>query len=156
MSTGIFGLLMQPPAPTMPEMQFHDWQGASGRWWLTIVQPLLAEHLDLQSVYIMVRRDWNGFAHPLYIGQTSDTGRRMGEHIQDKLRQAIALGGNELHCHFSARTKHERFTIETDLRNGHKTPLNEQPSAALGGLFGLGAGYLEKPKQTFGGLLAGY
>lgn len=154
MSTGIFGLLMQPPASQKAETRFHKWQGVSGHWWVTIVEPLLAKHLEIPSVYVMVHRDWNGLAHPLYIGQTSDTGRRMSEHLQDKLRQAVALGGNELHCHFSAGTEPDRFAIETDLRNGHNAPLNRQSTMA--GLFGLGAAYVEKPKQTFGGLLAGY
>ncbi|MDI5929608.1 hypothetical protein QBK93_33890 [Rhizobium leguminosarum] len=152
MSTGIFGLLMQPSAPQKAETRLHKWQGVSGHWWVTIVEPLLAQHLEIPSVYVMVRRDWNGLAHPLYIGQTSDTGRRMGEHVQDKLRQAIALGGNELHCHFSAGSVHERFAIETDLRNGHNAPLNRQNS--FGGLFGLGALYGEhERKSTFGQLL---
>lgn len=156
MSTGIFGLLMQPPAPYKAETRFHKWQGVSGQWWLTIVEPLIAHHLEIPSVYVMVRRDWNGLAHPLYIGQTSDTGRRMDEHIQDKLRQAIALGGNELHCHFSAGSKQERFAIESDLRNGHNAPLNRQNSAPVfGGLFGLGAAQIEKRNQTLAGLLAG-
>jgi hypothetical protein len=36
--------------------------------------------------------------------------------------------------HLLAVSKGERLRIETDLRNGHRTPLNEQPSLA-----GLGA-----------------
>ncbi|TBB12457.1 GIY-YIG nuclease family protein [Rhizobium ruizarguesonis] len=148
MSTGIFGLLMQPPSAEKTATRFHEWQGASGRWWLTIVQPLLADHLNLPSVYVMVRRDFHGRTYPLYIGQTSDTGRRMDEHLRGKLREAIALGGNELHQHFSAGSERERFALETDLRNGHNAPLNRQNSAAVfGGLFGLGANYQNQQHQ---------
>ncbi|MGX9992132.1 hypothetical protein ACS4RR_023715 [Rhizobium sp. Z1P35] len=123
---------------------------------MTTVQPLIVEHLRLPSVYVMVRRDFDGRAHPLYIGQTSDTGRRMSEHLGGKLKEAIALAGNELHQHFSAGSERERSAIETDLRNGHNAPLNRQSSAAVfGGLLGLGAAHIEKRNQTLAGLLAG-
>lgn len=154
MSTGILGLLMQPHAP---QQQFRYWQGASGKWWITTVYPLVGSQLEIPSVYVMVRRDGSGHSIPLYIGQASNTDRRMREHLQDKLRNAILLGGNELHLHFLAESERERFAIETDLINRHNPPLNLQSNrAALGGLFGLGAAFAEKPKQTFGGLLAGY
>ena len=153
MTNGFFGLLMQPPAP---QQQFCHWQGVSGKWWITTVYPLVASHLDLSSVYVMVRRDTNGLQHPLYIGQTSNTGRRMDEHLGDKLRQAILLGGNELHLHFLAESEQDRFAIETDLRNLHNAPLNRQSSpAGFGGLFGLGASYVGNERKSFFGQLAG-
>ena len=137
MSTGIFGLLSAPARD-----RFHYWQGRSGQWWITTVFPLLSSHVGDASVYVMVRRDPEGRAHPLYVGQTSDTARRMEEHWHVNVLRAIGLGGNELHVHLLAKTKAERLSIETDLRNGHDTPLNRQPSAAgLGSLFGLGASY---------------
>ncbi|TBH00386.1 GIY-YIG nuclease family protein [Rhizobium leguminosarum] len=151
MSTGIFGLLAAPSHD-----QFHRWQGRSGQWWITTVFPLFSSHITGASVYVMVRRDDTGRAHPLYIGQTSDTARRMEEHLHDKVLQAIRLGGNELHVHLLAKTEAERFAIETDLRNGHDAPLNCQSSAAVfGGLLGLGAAQIEKRNQTLAGLLAG-
>lgn len=149
MSTGIFGLL----TPSPPQQQFCYWQGASGNWWITTIYPLVAAHLDLSSVYVMVRRDTNGVRHPLYIGQTSNTGRRMDEHLPDKLRQAVLLGGNELHLHFLAESERERFDIETELVKQHNPPLNRQSNAsALGGLFGLGANYRNQqhPKSLLG------
>ncbi|MGO4354216.1 GIY-YIG nuclease family protein [Rhizobium sp. RAF36] len=133
MATGIFGLLGQ--LNSSPEPHFHHWQGASGQWWITTVFPLLASHIDQSSVYVMVRREANGMARPLYIGQTSDTARRMDEHLNDKIWQAMNLGGNELHLHFLAKTEQERFAIETDIRNGHETPLNRQNSVATAGSF---------------------
>ncbi|XKM39551.1 GIY-YIG nuclease family protein [Rhizobium ruizarguesonis] len=151
MSTGIFGLLAAPSHD-----QFHHWQGHSGQWWITTVFPLFSSHITGPSVYVMVRRDDAGRAYPLYIGQTSDTARRMEEHLHDKVLQAIRLGGNELHVHLLAKPEAERFAIETDLRNGHNAPLNRQHSAAVfGGLFGLGAAQIEKRNQTLAGLLAG-
>ncbi|MCH4548247.1 hypothetical protein MK632_21140 [Rhizobium changzhiense] len=151
MSTGIFGLLTQPSHD-----QYHHWQGQSGQWWITTVFPLFSSHITGASVYVMVRRDAGGRAHPLYIGQTSDTARRMEEHLHDKVLQAIRLGGNELHVHLLAKTETERFAIETDLRNAHNAPLNRQNSAAVfGGLFALGAAQIEKRNQTLAGLLAG-
>jgi predicted GIY-YIG superfamily endonuclease len=139
MSTGIFGLLMAPPVSWPQQDRFHYWQGASGQWVITTIYPLLSSHFDQASVYVMVRRDANGRAHPLYIGQTSDTARRMEEHFHDKVMQAIWLGGTELHLHFLAKSEAERFSIETDLRHGHNAPLNQQNgTAALRGIFGLG------------------
>ena len=157
MTTGIFGLLTTPRTTPAPD-QFHHWQGQSGRWWITTVFPLLSSHISDASIYLMVRRDADGRAHPLYIGQASDTARRMGEHLRDKVLQAVYLGGNELHVHLLAKTEAERFSIETDLRNGHNTPLNKQTSAAaLGGLFGLGASYRNQQQpKSFLGQLGGY
>lgn len=141
MSTGIFGLLVTPPAkPQGPK--FHYWQGRSGQWWITTIYPLLAEHTQVPSVYVMVRMGSDGKKQPLYIGQTSNTGRRMDEHMVDKLRAAVSMGGSELHLHFLAKTERERFDIETDLRNGHDTPLNQQglgrPGASVNLLAQLG------------------
>ncbi|MBO0132426.1 GIY-YIG nuclease family protein [Agrobacterium burrii] len=141
MTNGIFGLLSQPSA-LGNEQHTHSWQGRSGRWYITTVYPSLRAQIRSPSVYVMVRRDTNGVAHPLYIGQTSDTGRRMEEHLFDKVLQAMQLGGSELHVHLLARGEAERISIETDLRNGHFTPLNRQGSAVtLGGLLSLGSSY---------------
>jgi len=137
MVTGIAGLPPQANYLAAAKPRFHHWQGASGRWWITTVYPLLASHIDLPAVYLMVRRDVNGLAHPLYIGQTSNTARRMNEHQSDKIWQATVLGGSELHLHFRAEREWERFAIETDLRNGHHAPLNRQDTAVASGLFGL-------------------
>ncbi|MBY3358042.1 hypothetical protein HFN97_09300 [Rhizobium laguerreae] len=142
MSTGIFGLLSAPSRD-----RFHYWQGQSGQWWIATVFPLFSSHITDASVYVMVRRDASGLAHPLYVGH-SDTARRMEEHLHDKVLQAIRLGGNELHVHLLAKTEAERFAIETDLRNGHNAPLNRQNSAAVfGGLLGLGANYRNQQHQ---------
>ncbi len=37
---------------------------------------------------------------------------------------------SEVHVHFSAGSRAERLDIETDLRRGHRTPLNYQPTPA--------------------------
>jgi len=76
--------------------------------------------------YVFVRRDPWGSVTPIYIGQTTDLQSRMREH--EKFDAALRLGANELHVHSLARTVAELFQIETDLRNGHATLINEQPS----------------------------
>lgn len=133
-STGIFGLLS---SSNHQRDQYHHWQGRSGQWWITTVYPLVGSHTDAPSVYVMVHRDSSGKANPLYIGQAENTARRMREHSSDKLFRVLLLGGNELHLHFLAKSEAERFSVETDLRNGHATPLNWQPTEAAGlaGLF---------------------
>jgi hypothetical protein len=50
----------------------------------------------------------------------------MREH--EKFDAALRLGANELHVHSLARSTLDLFKIETDLRNGHATLINEQPS----------------------------
>jgi hypothetical protein len=55
----------------------------------------------------------------------------MSEHWRDKLSSAIFMGGNEIHLHFLAETKEQRFEIESDLRNAHPTPLNKQYAGIL-------------------------
>ncbi|WP_077962408.1 hypothetical protein [Ensifer adhaerens] len=154
MSTGIFGLL-SGSLPQRQPPQHHDWQGRSGAWWVTNVYSMFADFPPIPSVYVMVKRLADGSCSPIYIGQTDDLRRRMMEHAQDKLVTAYGLGARELHAHFLAKTSYDRFHVETDLRNGHYTPLNEQPSAAaIGGLFGLGAliRQKEQPKSFLGGL----
>ncbi|KAB1086467.1 hypothetical protein F4V91_08515 [Neorhizobium galegae] len=154
MSTGIFGLLLAPPQQATAK--HHEWQGRSGRFWITTVYPLFADFEPISSVYVMVKRNPNGTCSPIYIGQTDNLRRRMIEHTQEKLIAAYRLGANELHAHFLAQTDSERFAVETDLRNGHSTPINDQPSAA-GGLFGLGALYqATERRSSLGDLLSGH
>lgn len=142
MNTGIFGLLSESPA-LAARSPFHYWQGQSGRWHVTTVFPLLNDYISSPSVYLFVRRDPNGSAHALYIGQTENTTRRMREHMYEKTLQAILLGANELHLHLLAESEAVRISIETDLRNGHASPLNKQHSSATpGGLIGLGSLYV--------------
>lgn len=134
MSLGIAGLLSSP-SPATPE--FFWWQGASGRSWITTIFPICYTGIYLSSVYVMVRRNPDGSRVPLYIGQTDNTERRMSEHARSKLFAAMILGGNELHLHFLADTERERLAIETDLRHGHATPLNQQLGGGLMGLASL-------------------
>ena len=135
MHTGIFGQLVPPPQQNAA--QYQHWQGQSGAWWITTVYTLGLNLPAIPSVYLMVRRGVDGKCSPIYIGQTDDLRRRIAEHEKDKLLSACILGANELHAHFLAKTERQRFAVESDLRNGHATPLNVQPSAAMGGLFGL-------------------
>lgn len=134
MTTGIFGSLY--PAP-IAERENYWWLGRSGFNWITTIYPLFYDFADTPAVYLMVRRNWDGTRSPIYIGQTDSLRRRMMEHTKDKLARAYRLGANELHVHLLAETENQRLLVENDLRNRHPTPINEQPSAVLGGLFGL-------------------
>lgn len=130
--TGIASALGLQPAPQHPS--FHWWQGASGEWWITSVYPLGVTFHDMPAVYVMVRRRPDGLCEPIYIGESENCTERMKEHIQSgRMINAAVLGANELHVHLLAISKHERLAVETDLRRGHWTPLNQQP----GGLFAL-------------------
>ena len=112
---------------------FHWWQGISGQWYVHTVYPF--EGLpDIGSCnYILVRRRFDYRAEALYIGQKGDTDR-FSRH--EKFEPARRLGASEVHIHLLADSRQQRFEVETDLRNGHPTPLNEQPSAATSLGFG--------------------
>lgn len=136
-----------PPALTRNQAsrfgQFHWWQGASGAWFIHTVEPF-TRYLSYPGsvIYVFVRRDLiTGKVTPLYIGQSGEFSDRLLGH--EKFESALRLGANEIHVHLLAETAAARFAAETDLRNGHRTPLNEQPTMA--GLLGALAG----PRTTF-------
>ena len=146
MTTGFLGLRQQK---TIARDEFEWWPGRSGCRWITTVHPLFHNFSAQPAVYLMVRRDTDGSRYPLYIGQTENLRRRMMEHTKDKLMRAYRLGANELHAHYIAEREGDRITIETDLRNAHATPINEQATSALGGLFGLGKLYPQPPQRSW-------
>jgi hypothetical protein len=129
--------------------QLFSWQGASGRWYAHTVLALVNPGWTCAANYAFVRRDVGGKYSSLYFGETDDLSRRWGEHSGSGLiRDALRMGGNELHVHLLAETKHGRLDVETDLRNGHATALNQQPSAARNAL----ASLLVPPVQPLDGL----
>ena len=76
--------------------------------------------------YVMVQRLADGKRKAIYVGQSENLRDRLPRH--EKLFAARLLGATELHIHMLAKTDAERFRIETDIRNGHPAPLNEQPT----------------------------
>jgi hypothetical protein len=118
---------------TMPEV-FHWWQGRSGSWFIHTAYPIYSVPDCDFCNYIFVRRRSDGVCEPLYIGQSGEGRVRLRAH--EKFLPAIFIGANEIHMHFLARSKQLRVHVETDLRNGHWTSLNEQPSAASPSLGG--------------------
>src|SRR5260221_3981831 len=103
------------------------WRGASRDWYIHTVYPFDRIPDFGPCNYILVRRKFDGAAEPVYIGQKGNTDR-FSQH--EKFGPAHRLGASEIHIHLLAQSRQQRFDIETDLRNGHATPLNEQPSAA--------------------------
>lgn len=87
---------------------------------------------SMPGVYMLCRRESNGSRTILYIGEAEDIAQRLGpehEHWSD----ALALGMNEVHVHLLAKSKSDRLSVETMLRNCVATPLNRQ-SPTLQGL----------------------
>ncbi len=130
---------------------FVDWQGESGKWYVHTAYRIGVDMLvGGPANYIYARRNLNGTITPLYIGQTVDFEVRWRDHLRDGLHtDARKHGFNELHLHLLARGEKSRFEVETDIRNGHVTSLNQQKSRAskLSGLLG----YAAKPvPQNFG------
>jgi hypothetical protein len=108
------------------------WQGASLAWYHHSIFDFAETTVITRANYIMVRREFDGKRTALYIGQSGDLSDRLPNH--EKFAAAHRLGANELHLHFLADSSSERFSIETDLRNGHNPPLNDQSNPATNAL----------------------
>jgi hypothetical protein len=107
---------------------FHWWQGASQNWYIHSVYQLSEwPAFDWQN-YILARLEADGRVTPLYIGQTGDGRDRTTRH--EKYLPAILLGATHVHIHLLAHSREARFGIETDLRRGHYTPLNQQSTGS--------------------------
>jgi hypothetical protein len=83
----------------------------------------------------------------LYIGQSSEGDERLRPSRHAKMPAARSLGLTDVHVHL-AENRMRRFSIETNLRQRHATPLNQQPTPAaaleladIGGVFGYGGGF---------------
>jgi hypothetical protein len=127
----------------------HQWQGQSRRWYLFTIYAIDHVPSFIRACnYIFARPRFDGTREPFYIGESGDFDKELASH--KKLESARRLGATELHVHFLANSLWERLDIETDLRRGHWTPLNEQPTPA--GVLGLG----EPPRSAFGGWAFGY
>ena len=119
----------------------HWWQGASGYWYVHWIYKIdaIPEYLH-RCNYVLVRRQWDGKAEPVYIGQTGDGENRLTLSRHEKFHAALRLGAIEIHVHLLAQSRQHRFDIESDLRRGHATLLNKQPTPAQAMTgFGLGA-----------------
>jgi hypothetical protein len=136
-----------------------EWQGASGAWFMHTIHPFTRE-LALKNVnYGFVRRNADDSRTPLYWGIAKDSGERFARH--EKFFSAWLFGANEIHIHFGGGER-SRLQIETDLRHGHWTPLNDQPTPAapadpLAALLSPGVNAQAKPPITstpFNGLRA--
>ena len=120
-------LLKQMTAPA--ETRLWWWQGASGAWYIHSVYPI---HLvpDFRACnYIFAGPRFDGMRQPYYIGESGDFGERIDRH--EKFSPARRLGATEVHGHLLAASRQQRLDIETDVRRGHPTPLNEQRIADL-------------------------
>jgi hypothetical protein len=134
---GVYAMSYLTPPTADPIVQ---WQGRSGRWYPFSVMSFASIFSwpdREQCVYIFARQSTrhSGLRDPLYIGEKGETDR-FANH--DKLDPARRLGAIEFHVHLLATSRRERLDIETDLRHGHWTPLNEQltpaPKPGLGSL----------------------
>jgi hypothetical protein len=126
----------------------HRWQGASGQWYVFNIYPISAVPDWISSCnYVLARPRFDAMQarEPFYFGESGDFRKEFGSH--PKLWPAQLLGATEVHIHLLAKSRSERLDIETDLRRGHWTPLNYQPtpaplppSAGLGAFASVGCG----------------
>jgi hypothetical protein len=108
----------------------HRWQGQSGKWYVFSIYPIDGAPGFIRDCnYIFARPLFGGTREPLYIGESGDFAEELKRH--PKLKDARARGATEIHIHFLAQGLSDRLDIETDLRRGHWTPLNYQPTPAM-------------------------
>jgi hypothetical protein len=134
--------------PSSPQPPRHSWQGASRRWYpFTIYSIDYIPSFIKSCNYIFARPKLDNTREAFYIGESANFTRELENH--PKLEPARRLGATEVHVHFLTASLAERLDVETDLRRGHWTPLNYQPTPAqprpFGGFgalspFGLGSG----------------
>ncbi len=115
--------------PTPPEPQNWWWQGAAGAWYIHTVYPIRAVPDFKACNYIFAGPRFDGKRQPYYIGESGDFAERIDRH--EKFLPALRLGATEVHVHLLAASRQQRLNIETDLRRGHPTPLNEQSVAGF-------------------------
>ena len=120
-------LLKQIPAPA--QRQNWWWQGASGAWYIHTVYSIGALPDFKACNYIFAGPRFDGKRQPYYIGESGDFAERIDRH--EKFLPALRLGATEVHVHLLAASRQQRLNIETDLRRGHRTPLNEQSVAGF-------------------------
>jgi hypothetical protein len=113
------------------------WQGASGAWYIHTVYRMRAVPDFRACNYLFAGPGFDGRRQPYYIGETGDLDQGIDRH--EKFLPAMRLGATEVHVHLLAVSKQQRLDIETDLRRGHPTALNEQsrggfPRSSLGNL----------------------
>jgi hypothetical protein len=132
---------MFTPYPSPPPTPVHRWQGASGKWYHFNIYPITAIPnwiIECNYFFARPRFDLAQSREPFYIGESGDFDKELANH--PKLQPAKLLGATEVHICFLARSRPERLDIETDLRRGHWTPLNYQPTpASLPACGGLGS-----------------
>lgn len=130
-STG-FGGMFALGAALEKSLQIHWWQGRSGYWYPHSIVTNLDDLFETSAIYIMVRREPNRLATPLYIGKADDLRERFLSH--EKRELARILGASELHIHLLARNEQELSAIEVDLIKAHSPVLNRQHNPAFMGM----------------------
>ena len=103
--------------------RFHSWCGASGRRYPHTVYSLIECPPLPRAVYQLVRRSHR--CEVLHIGSGESDGLTLN---LAKVRQrGAALGANEVHVHFLARTPEERRLALFDLRAAQFGTLAAEP-----------------------------
>lgn len=72
--------------------------------------------------YMFVRRSPDGSRTQLYVGETDDFGQLVRDH--EKWLNALCLGMNEVHVSLAADSYWRRRSIESDLLQAQRPPLN--------------------------------
>jgi hypothetical protein len=135
MAARIVSLARVQPAPPPVPLGLPDqvparhqvWRGASGRAYTHSVYSLIECPPLPKASYVLVRREADGTAVPLYV----DLGQEEAPTLNlARVRQRGAqLGANEVHVHFAASTDAARVLAVCDLRAGQLGDLGTAPDS---------------------------
>jgi hypothetical protein len=115
----------------VPSPGYWEWRGISTRWFRHQIFPFSRAISVKNAHYIIARRKSEASCAGLYNGETEDTATRFPTH--KKFLEAAFYGANEIHICVIPDSA-VRFAVETDIRQLHQMPLNDQPIPA--GLLG--------------------
>ena len=104
----------QPSVPLADPATLHFWRGASGRAYVHSVYPLYDCPPLPAATYVLVRRDGDGRAMALHVGQLCQEAPTLN--LAQVRQQAATLGAQEVHVHLLAADHKSGLAVEQDLK----------------------------------------
>ncbi|MBB5035163.1 putative GIY-YIG superfamily endonuclease [Prosthecobacter vanneervenii] len=108
----------------MPEEPTILWTGESGAKFKYWIHPIETNFTKSAGNYIFAKESSPGKWRPIYIGQTNDLSRRLGEHANDNTC-IDRNGATHIHAHTQA-DEEARLAEEKDLIRKWNPPCNTQ------------------------------
>ena len=115
----------------VPQKQYVpiSWPGASGtRYEFQLDAFGAIDYYEIEGVYIFCKPAGNGNYWPIYVGETDNFRRRLGDELRSHhaLPAILRQGATHISTLSIRGDRSYRLYVETDLRNGLKPPCNQQ------------------------------